>query len=100
MVQWARQTGPQCGRLVEEILASRPHPEQGFRSALGVIRLGQGVGAERLEAACARAIRLGVCSYHSVKSILESGLDQQAEEPELPLNSPTHDNVRGQDYYA
>jgi len=51
-------------------------------------------------AACARAIRLGVCSYRSVKSILENGLDQQAEEPQLPLNSPSHSNVRGQDYYA
>lgn len=100
MVQWARQTGPQCGQLVEQILAGKPHPEQGFRSALGVIRLGKAVGPQRLEAACARALRLGVGSYRSVKSILENALDRQAEEPELPLNSPSHPNVRGQDYYA
>ena len=100
LVQWARRTGPQCGQLVEQILADKPHPEQGFRSALGVIRLGKAVGAPRLEAACARALRLGVCSYRSVKSILESGLDRQTAEPELPLNSPAHENVRGQIYYA
>jgi transposase len=100
IVQWARQTGPQCARLVEHILESKPHPEQGFRSALGIIRLGRGVGTPRLEAACARALRLGIASYHSVKSILENRLDQQSEEPELPLNSPVHENVRGQEYYA
>jgi transposase len=100
IVEWARQTGPQCARLVEQILESKPHPEQGFRSALGVIRLGKGVGAQRLEAACTRALRLGIASYRSVKSILENKLDQQPEEPELPLNSPAHENVRGQQYYV
>lgn len=56
--------------------------------------------ASRLEAACDRALRLGVCSYRSVKSILENGLDRQSSDPELPLNSPAHENVRGQNYYA
>ena len=72
----------------------------GFRSCLGIIRLGKAVGPERLEAACARALRFGTCSYRSIKSILESGLDRQSAEPELPLNSPAHENVRGQAYYA
>jgi transposase len=100
LVEWARKTGPQCGKVVEHILASKPHPEQGFRSCLGIIRLGKGVGQQRLEAACGRALRFGTCSYQSIKSILESGLDRQAEEPELALQSPAHENVRGQDYYA
>lgn len=100
MIEWARKAGPQCAQLVEQILQSKPHPEQGFRSCLGIIRLGRGVGQERLEAACARALRFGTCSYQSVKSILEHGLDRTAPEPELPLNSPGHDNLRGQTYYA
>ena len=100
LVEWARKTGPQCAQVVEQILQSKPHPEQGFRSCLGIIRLGKGVGPERLEAACARALRFGTCSYRSIKSILENGLDQQAQEPELPLQSPAHPNVRGQVYYA
>ena len=99
MVHWARQTGPHCAQLVEHILQSKPHPEQGFRSALGVIRLGKAVGAQRLDAACARALRLGIASYRSVKSILENHLDRQVEEPQLPLSSPVHENVRGQGYY-
>jgi transposase len=100
LVEWARQTGPQCAQAVELILASKPHPEMGFRSCLGLLRLGRAVGAPRLEAACARALRWGTCSYRSIKSILETGLDRQPQEPELPLSSPAHENVRGQVYYA
>lgn len=100
LVDWARKTGPQCAKLVEHILQNKPHPEQGFRSCLGIIRLGKGVGAARLEAACSRALRFGTCSYQSIKSILENGLDHQDQEPELPLQSPAHQNVRGQLYYA
>lgn len=101
IVEWARRIGPQCGQVVEYILAHKPHPEQGFRSCLGIIRLSKGAGQPRLEAACGRALRFGTCSYQSIKSILESGLDRQAtEEPELPLATATHENVRGQDYYA
>lgn len=100
LIDWARKTGPQCAHLVEQILKDKPHPEMGFRSCLGIIRLGKGVGAERLEGACARALRFGTCSYQSIKSILENGLDRQEAEPELPLQSPAHENVRGQTYYA
>jgi transposase len=100
LIDWARKTGPQCAKLVEQILQNRPHPEMGFRSCLGIIRLGKGVGPERLEAACARALRFETCSYRSVKSILEKGLDHQRPEPELPLPSPAHLNLRGQAYYA
>lgn len=100
LIEWARKTGPHCARVVDHIIQSKPHPEQGFRSCLGIIRLGRGVGAERLEAACERAVRFGTCSYQSIKSILETKLDSQPVEAELPLNSPAHPNVRGQAYYA
>jgi len=100
LIDWAAKTGPHCAQLVEKILKERPHPEMGFRSCLGILRLGQGVGPQRLEAACARALRFGTCSYQSIKSILQKRLDQQAPEPELPLPSPVHPNVRGQGYYV
>jgi hypothetical protein len=84
---------------VEKIMADRPHPEQGFRSALGIIRLGKGVGHERLEAACRRALHFGTCSYTSLKSILQNNLEAQPLEQELPLPSPDHENLRGAPYY-
>ena len=71
MVEWAKTIGPDCAKVVEKIMEDRPHPEQGFRSALGIIRLGKAVGHHRLEAACRRALHFGTCSYASIKSILE-----------------------------
>jgi transposase len=99
IVQWAQKTGPSCAELVRQIMESRPHPEQGFRACLGIIRLGKATGQERLEAACRRALHFGTCSYRSVESILQHRLDQQPLEQELPLNSPDHSNVRGRQYY-
>ncbi len=70
IVAWADKTGPNVAQLVAEIMSRRQHPEQGFRSCLGVMRLGEKYGAERLEAACRRAIRLNACSYKHIKSRL------------------------------
>jgi transposase len=58
LIAWAEQTGPATGRLVAGILARRPHPEQGYRACLGIMRLGPRHGLDRLDAACARAERL------------------------------------------
>jgi transposase len=99
ILEWVRTIGPDCTQVVEKIMAERPHPEQAFRSALGIIRLGKAVGHERLEAACRRALHFGTCSYLSLKSILQNNLEAQPLEQELPLPSPTHENLRGSPYY-
>jgi transposase len=102
LVRWAEQTGPSTAQLVEQILADRPHPEQGYRACLGLLRLGQRHGADRLEAACRRALSIRGTSYRSVKSILQSGLDRiplQSSQTTLALPQE-HENVRGADYYA
>lgn len=100
MVQWAQKTGPSCAELVRQILQNKPHPEQGYRACLGIIRLGKAVGPDRLEAACRRALHFGTCSYRSVDSILKHRLDQQPLEQELALQSPDHANLRGGSYYV
>jgi transposase len=99
LIHWAGKVGPSCGKLVEHILRSRPHPEMGYRSVLGIMRLGKGAGDTRLEAACRRALHFGTCSYRSIQSILEHHLEQQPLEQELPLKTPDHENVRGKRYY-
>jgi transposase len=99
ILEWVKTIGPDCAQVVEKIMADRPHPEQGFRSALGIIRLGKAVGHDRLEAACRRALHFGTCSYSSLKSILQNNLEGQPLEPELPLSSPDHENLRGAPYY-
>ncbi len=102
LIHWAEKTGPATGRLVAGILESRPHPEQGYRACLGLMRLGRHYGPERLEAASARAERLRSYSYRTVKNILASAQDHLPleDEPPAPDPTPTHGNIRGADYYA
>ena len=100
LINWAAVTGPDTAALVEKILAARAHPQQGFRSALGLMRLGKLHGRERLEAACARALITGATSYRSVASILETGLDQQPLPEAKASTAPVHHpNIRGNTYY-
>jgi transposase len=100
IVGWAKTVGEHTALLVGKIMETRMHPEQGYRSCLGVMRLGKRYSPERLEAACERALALGAYSYKSVRSILEQGLEgqplPQRERPRVPL---VHSNVRGGDYY-
>lgn len=102
LVRWARESGPSVGGLIERVMATRAHPQQGFRSCLGILRLSQRYGKERLEAACQRALEVGAPSYRSVRSILEVGLDRQdvpAGEPPAALPQ-AHENLRGAAYYG
>jgi len=100
IVAWAERSGPATGELVTVIMASRPHPEQGFRSCLGIMRLGRRYGDDRLEAAAARALAIRAHTYRSVESILKTGLDGQplpGDEPDTTIGD--HANVRGAAYY-
>ena len=100
IVKWAESIGPETATLASAILVERPHPEQGYRSCLGILRLSKRYGAERLEAACARATLAGARSYRHVESILKHGLDRLAPS-EAPPQQLTllHENVRGRAYY-
>lgn len=100
IIRWAEKTGASTAALVTEIMERRPHPEQGFRSALGIIRLGRRYGEQRLEAACTRALFMKVYSYRSVESILKNNLDGK-ELPEEPSEKLIiHENIRGKGYYT
>jgi transposase len=97
----AARIGPSTARLLSIILESRPHPEQGYRACLGILRLARQYGEPRLEAACERGLDIGARSYGSIQSILKNGLDRQPRRPsrqgELVL--PDHPNIRGPHYY-
>lgn len=100
LVYLAGKIGHSVKTVVEEILKSRRHPEQGFRSALGLLRLGKSLGEDRLENACRKAIDLGCPRYKSVRSILETGQDKiPSSHDNKHLAHPVHENIRGADYY-
>ena len=100
LIAWATSVGPATGELVKRLLSEKPHPEQGYRACLGLMRLVRNVGRTRMEAACTRALSIGAHRYRSVASILEKGLDRHPLSPG-PTEStlPNHANVRGPDYY-
>jgi len=101
LIRWAQQSGEATAQLVEQMLASRAHPVQGYRACLGVLRLGRQHGAARLEAACARALALGALSYQSIKSILAHGLENQPLPATATAHVPIrHAHIRGAHYYA
>jgi transposase len=102
LIAWAETVGPQTAALVAAILASRPHPVQGYRSCLGILRLARRDGAVRLEAACARALAVGARSYRHVDAILKHGLDRcpLPDAGPAPTARPlVHDQLRGPAYY-
>jgi transposase len=99
ILAWAGKVGTATRELCEAILADRPHPEQGFRSCLGILRLGKRYGEARLEAACHRAMGVRARSYRHVESILKNGLDRVVATDPSTSPSLTHENVRGRGYY-
>ena len=92
---WVAKAGPATAKLAQAALASKPHPKQGFRAVLGIVRLGQHYGAERREAACTPALAMRSYSYRSVESMLRHGLDEQPVQLPLSLTHPARDNLRG-----
>jgi transposase len=100
IIAWAETIGPQTAALVTAIMERRPHPEQGFRAALGVIRLAKRYPHDRVERACARALTYHALSYRSVEAILKNNLDRLDEgTPAARRPLPRHANIRGSGYY-
>jgi transposase len=95
----AGEIGPKTSALVEIILRERTHPEQGFRACVGIMRLVKSYGAERVEAACGRALEIGARSYSSVNSILKTNRDRQRRAPPTDEPAIIHDNIRGPRYF-
>jgi len=92
LIEWAAQFGAETVLQVQGVLGSRTHPEQAYRSILGILRLGEKHGGVCLERVCSRANTAGVFSYQRVKALIQAEALENA-------SSPLHGNVRGADYY-
>jgi transposase len=102
LLEWAETVGPFTQRLVEAMLIHKPHPEAGFRTAMGLRPLASQYGDQRLEAAATRAVRLKLFRLENIRSILKTRLDEQPL-PVLVTNASepvAHDNIRGAAYYG
>lgn len=100
VMRQAEKIGPATTALLDAIMKAKPHPEQGFRACLGILRLEKSYGAQRLEAACRRGNDIGATSYRSIVSILKHGLDRAYAQEKVAEGEPIrHANIRGRGYY-
>jgi hypothetical protein len=87
------------GEFIIKIIENRNHPEQAFKSCLGILSFEKKVGKERLINACKRALDFKIYSFKTIQNILENNLDSIDEEKELNQDLPEHHNIRGKQYY-
>ena len=99
LIHWGASIGTNTRAVVDHLLKSKPHPEQGYRACLGLLSLARQYGQQRLEAASTLAVKLHSPTRTSVLSILKSGRDQRPPPPPEPIELPEHANVRGPKYY-
>jgi transposase len=99
VVARAKKIGSHVAELVDRLMSSKKHPEQGYRPCLGIVRLAERWGEDRLDSACRRAIAFSTYSYRSVKTILEKGLDRVSEGDGEAPSPVEHCNIRGQRAY-
>ncbi len=98
-LRWAGEIGEQTAELISRALDARRHPEQAYRTCLGILGLAKKYSPARLEAASRRANSAGIRSYKGVNNILKNKLDQLPLEPETEIPLPPHENIRGPTYY-
>jgi len=103
LINWGKNIGPHTAAVVEHVIRSKPHPEQGYRSALGLLRLSDRFSSARLEKACERAITIRSASYRTVKTMLKKGMEAAPLPDQIPVQDSLESlgsvNVRGRRYY-
>jgi len=100
LVNWARSIGPHSADVIARILGAYAHPEKGYRSCLGLIRVAKRYGNARMESACQRALLLGVPTRKCVEAILKNGLDRLPPAEESAAAPVIHENIRGAEYFV
>lgn len=98
-INWAESIDQDVKEFIVKILDRKQHPEQAYKSCMGVLSLAKKVGEERLINACKRATEYNMYNYKTVHNILERGLDQIGHENPLDQSLPEHYNIRGKNYY-
>ena len=98
-INWASSIGSDVELYIQEVLSRKKHPEQAYKSCMGILSFANKVGNQRLINACSRALSYGIYNYNIIKTILEKGLDQLEEDSDNSPTTPKHNNIRGKEYY-
>lgn len=99
-IRWAAKFGNNAQELIQAVLDSKKHPEQTYKSCLGILKLSDKYGSEKLEAACKRALLTGFWNYRTVKNILKNKLEEEPLiETAEKMSTNDHENLRGSSYY-
>jgi len=98
-IKWAQSIGDDVAEMIQVVLKSREHPEQAFKTCMGILNLVKKHGPDRLNKACARALGFGFYSYKRIKNILDRGLEEEPLYESRGLTVSSHENIRGSKYY-
>ena len=98
-IRWAQSIGDDVVEMIQVVLKSREHPEQAFKTCMGILNLVKKHGPDRLNKACARALGFGFYSYKRIKNILDRGLEEEPLTESRELTVSSHENIRGSQYY-
>ena len=98
-IEWAGSIDESVAEYIMHIIESRNHPEQAYKSCLGILSFEKKVGKQRLINACKRALEYGIFNFKTIQNILENNLDQIDFEQESEQELTIHGNIRGKQYY-
>lgn len=98
-INWGNNIDPIVAKFITFLLEQKQHPEQSYKSCLGVLTMEKKVGKERLINACKRALEYGVYNYKAIDNILKRNLDIYTENQNQESTLPDHNNIRGEEYY-
>ena len=98
-IKWGQSIGDDVAEMISFVLKSRKHPEQAFKTCMGILNLVKEHGPDRLNKACKRALGFGFHSYRRIKNILDRGLEEEVPTDSMELPIFSHENIRGSQYY-
>ncbi len=98
-ISWASAIHEDVKLYIIKILDKKQHPEQAYKSCVGILSFTKKYGNDRLAKACTRALGYGIYNYKTIQNILEKGMDNHAIEVDEQIEMPLHENIRGENYY-
>lgn len=99
-IKWARSISPEVEQIITQILDSRKHPEQAYRTCMGLLNLQKKYNKEDYIKACKKALLINCLTHKFIKNTLDTkafNLDSDQELDAIQLTE--HENIRGREYY-